>query len=87
MKREIRCKECTDNLFKYTGAKYIAELGKFVDIYPGEHAKRKFGKAIRNYSCDICGCDIAKNYECFAVSFWADYGGVPYYEWEHEYIY
>ena len=87
MNRNIYCGKCKDDFLNKFGLKYSKELDRFVDCYPGEHSKIVKGKALRNYYCDLCGKNIDHDKECYAVSFWADYGGIQYYEWEHEYIY
>ena len=77
MKQQIVCKKCEPSLRK---------LFPTDTPYPGEHVKFVSGKAKRDFLCDRCGCDINATDSCHAVSTWADYGGIPYYEWETEYL-
>ncbi len=54
--------------------------------YPEEKIKVVSGIAKNNYICDTCGTMLEKGTPCAAVSISVDRGGVPYYEWEHDYI-
>jgi len=78
MKREIVCGKCREELIKLfpTDNPYPLEYIKFVD-----------GKARKEFFCDQCGREINKEENCTAVSIWADYGGVPYTEWEPDYLF
>jgi len=76
MKQEILCNDCKNNLI---------EKNVFTPS-PKEHVKFTPGKARRNFFCDSCYKHIYVKNKCFALSIWADYGGVPYYPWESEYI-
>ena len=78
MKRQIVCNKCKDSLRKL----FPTDMP-----YPGEHVKLVKGKAKKDFMCDRCGCDINATDNCWAVSIWADYGGIPYYEWEDEYLF
>lgn len=77
MKRELQCRECAEhlkNVFNKTPA-------------PGEHVKYVEGVLkLSGLICDFCGrpLEVGKNVYCMSI--WADYGGVPYYQWEHEYV-
>jgi hypothetical protein len=77
MKQEIICKECLPNL---------QTLFPTDNPYPGEHVKLVEGKAKNNFICDQCGKEIVAEDKCVAFSVWADYGGVPYYNWEGKYL-
>lgn len=74
MKREIVCVECYERLKPERKS------------YPGEYIKAVHGTARESFLCDICGKSIPKGDKCIAQSIWADYGGIPYYEWEFEYV-
>ena len=86
MKQEILCLGCGKKRMKGHGLVYSKEFGRLVDPFPGEHVKYEEGKAKAPFLCDFCGCEIMPTGRCFAVSTWADYGGIPYYEWELEFI-
>jgi hypothetical protein len=77
MKREILCMGCKADFRQ-----------QFPDDnpYPGEHIKIVSGFAGFDMVCDGCGCPVGLWTECAAVSIWADRGGIPYYEWEREFI-
>ena len=77
MKREIVCPKCELKLRK---------LFPKESPYPGEHVKFINGLASIDFICDQCGEPILTKNECAAVSFWADYGGIPYFEWEEDYL-
>lgn len=77
MKREILCPDCKKELRKTFPSD---------TPYPGEHVKFVEGKALNEYVCDQCDKEIHIGDPCFAFSSWADYGGIPYYEWEGEFI-
>lgn len=77
MKREILCSKCEPEL---------RALFPTDTPYPGEHVKFVNGKANKDLICDQCGQPIKTNDNCVAMSMWADYGGIPYYEWEPEYL-
>jgi len=64
----------------------IRALFKSDEPYPGEHVKFVNGLAINSYICDDCNVQIAPGELCCAHSIWVDYGGVPYYDWEDEFI-
>ena len=78
MKRQIVCNKCKSKLRK---------LFPTDTPYPGEHVKFVAGKAKSVFMCDHCGCTINATDNCFSFSIWADYGGVPYHEWEPDYLY
>lgn len=88
MKREILCLNCAAERFKRYGLAYVPKLQAIVDPYPREHVKYLRGISKGDFFCDACASlkPINKGDECFAVSTWADYGGLPYYEWEYEFI-
>jgi len=77
MKREILCPKCRIN---------VRKLFPTDNPYPGEHVMFIDGMALMQYRCDNCDNTILPGDKCTAFSSWADYGGVPYYEWEGEYI-
>lgn len=77
MKREILCPECFVKMRK---------LFPTDTPYPGERVKFVPGRALYGFNCDSCGNNIKEASPCNAVSIWADYGGVPYSEWENNYI-
>lgn len=80
MKREIICEKCEGETRK---------LFPNANPYPGEHVKFVKGKAKKDLICDSCADEltaILEGDDCCAFSIWADYGGIPYYEWEHEFI-
>lgn len=77
MKREILCIKCAEYL------KYNVLNAP----YPGEHVKLIKGKLkLGGCICDHCGTPLEVKEEVYCLSIWADYGGIPYYKWEHEYI-
>lgn len=85
MKREINCNQCASHLSKViTGSRFVD--GQIMDPFPGEHAKFLAGKVIKHCMCDSCGRELEPRDPAVAVSIWADYGGVGYYEWEAEYL-
>lgn len=79
MKQDILCTRCAKDRRK-----------QFPDDnpYPGEHIKFVKGIAKKDMLCDGCATKtpIKKGEPCIAASIWADYGGVPYYEWEDKFI-
>jgi len=75
MKREILCKAC---------AKSLRKLFSTESTYPGEHVKFVSGLCKFNYICDGCATPIGALEPATAYSSWADYGGIPYFEWESE---
>jgi len=77
MKREIHCIGCKET---------FREQFPNNDPYPGEHIKVVSGFAISDMICDGCGDSLWAGRECAAVSIWTDRGGIPYYEWEREFI-
>lgn len=77
MVRKILCKECEAKSRK---------LFPNESPYPGEHIKFVSGKANMMYICDDCVAPIFKNDEICAFSIFTDYGGIPYYSWEEEYL-
>ena len=79
MKREIICEKCEVKKRK---------LFPNENPYPGEHIKFVKGKAEKELICDGCTDynPIHKGENCCAVSIWADYGGIPYYQWESQFI-
>ena len=72
MKRTISCKECISIPAPY---------------FVGEWYKRIQGIAKGDMLCDWCGAKISKDDKCFAESMGLNKQGVPYYQWETEYIY
>lgn len=86
MKREILCMSCVP---KPMGLKLIhTQAGDpiLVNPYPGEHQKVIKGIAKNHYQCDRCNETIREGEMCVASSLWADYGGIPYFPWETQYI-
>lgn len=78
MKRELQCVECADTLKRNVFSKPSA---------PGEYVKYIKGQLLHDgLICDYCGKPLEIGEEVYCMSIWADYGGVPYYKWEHEYI-
>jgi len=75
MKREILCEKCESHL---------ESPKRFASKYPGEHQKIVAGLAHADFKCDSCGRDLEKEALVYCVSLWADYGGIPYFVWEHE---
>jgi len=78
MKREIVCITCREKLLN---------LFPTDNPYPLEHVKFVDGKARKEFFCDHCGREINTTEKCTAVSIWADYGGIPYFEWEPDYLF
>jgi hypothetical protein len=77
MKQEILCPAC---------ATEIRRTFPTDNPSPGEHIKFVSGNVAYRAMCDCC-CDfIEQGSPCTAFSSWADYGGIPYYPWEHEFI-
>lgn len=77
MKREVLCKDC---------AVQMRKMFPNDSPYPGEHVKFVNGKSKVQCICDRCSKPINPGDEICAFSSWADYGGVPYSEWEDEYL-
>lgn len=77
MKQAIVCEKCRVEL---------RTLFPTDTPYSGEHVKFVDGKARNNFVCDWCGQPVGAGSNCTAFSSWADYGGVPYYDWESKYI-
>jgi len=77
MKREILCSTCE-----------IASRKLFPveSPYPGEHVKFVNGDSIVQCRCDDCDRDIKVGEKVCALSIWVDYGGIPYFAWEDEYM-
>lgn len=73
MKCEILCLKCSEKAPKESK-------------YPQEHVKLVFGKSIVSCVCDWCGSNVEPDDHVAALSIWADYGGIPYRPWEHDYI-
>jgi rubredoxin len=77
VKQEILCPKCT------------VEMKVLFERNPpptGEGVKFVSGAALREYRCDSCGHDIDQSSECTVFSIWSDYGRIPYYAWESEFI-
>ncbi len=77
MKCQILCKTCE------------AEYRKMFpnpSPYPGEYIKFVNGKALFNMRCDECNEDILMTEEICAMTIWAENGGIPYREWEGQYL-
>lgn len=77
MVRKILCKKCEASSKK---------LFPTESPYPGEHVKFVPGEAKHGMLCDDCGVYINKGDIVCAFSIFADYGGIPYYPWEEEYL-
>lgn len=77
MKREILCNGC---------AKSIKKLFPSEEPFPGEHVKFVEGKAINEYRCDECSCDIKTGTNCVTFSCWTDYSKAKYFPWEEYFI-
>lgn len=77
MKQEILCPDCKNK---------ARRMFPTDNPYPGEHVKFQDGKAKSDYNCDTCNKPINTGESCTCLSMWADYGGVPYYPWEKDYI-
>lgn len=77
MKQEIICEKCLPEL---------RTLFPTSNPYHGEHVKFVSGKARKDFFCDHCGKEITATSKCTAFSIWADHGGIPYYNWESEFI-
>ena len=60
--------------------------GKKLPQYEGENNKSKRGNAQEEFLCDQCAGKIPQGSPCYARSIWMDGQGIPYYEWEKEYI-
>lgn len=85
MKREIACPPCAAEIAQaVTGARFVD--GQIVDPFPGEHARFLPGTLARHCYCDACAAKLSPGDAAVAVSFWADYGGIPYYPWEGEFL-
>ena len=79
MKQEILCSECDI---------YLRALFENEPPLDGEHVKFVHGRAKKTMFCDGCVYprEIKRGDSCTAFSLWADYGGIPYYPWEQDYI-
>ena len=77
MKQEMLCQHCAADTRK---------LFPTDNPYPGEHVKFVPGKARTWLRCDSCGEGLSTDTVCTAFSVWADYGGIPYYPWEKDFI-
>ena len=77
MKRLIVCSDCEVKQHK---------LFPKESPYPGEHIKFVGGKAVSDFVCDDCDKTIKRGDLACAISMWADYGGVPYFPWEDDFI-
>ena len=77
MVRKILCKKCEADSKK---------LFPTESPYPGEHVKFVTGLAKRDMMCDDCGKDIIEEENICGFSIFADYGGIPYYPWEEDYL-
>lgn len=78
MKRELQCPKCAEHLKLNVFNKPSA---------PGEHVKYVKGKLMHDgLICDFCGIQLECGQDVYCMSIWADYGGIPYYKWEHEYV-
>ncbi len=87
MKREILCKECCENIIpKIFNVEPTKSNTTTANPYPLEYIKLMRGEAKNTYLCDMCGVVIEKDQICYAFSIWSDRGGIPYYEWEEDFI-
>ena len=77
MKRLILCQHCEKKQRKLFSVK---------SPYPGEHVKFVNGASLVDCSCDDCNHNIRVAEKVCALSMWKDYGGVPYFSWEGEYM-
>jgi len=77
MVRKILCKKCEEESRK---------LFPTSSPYPGEHIKFVQGTIKRACFCDNCDTHIHTKDQVCAMSIYADYGGIPYFEWEDEYL-
>lgn len=77
MRRMILCLDCRAD---------AQEAYKTDVLEQDEHVKYVAGKAKQNFLCDTCGCEIKAQYPCCAFSNWSDYSGLPYYNWESDFI-
>lgn len=73
MKRMIACEKCSHEPAPY---------------YPGEWFKRVTGTAKKEMICDYCYPQkiIPQGAKCAAESMGVNGHGIPYYQWEGEYI-
>ena len=73
MKRMIACEKCSHRPHPY---------------YPGEWFKRVIGIAKIQMLCDYCSLsvEIKKGDKCAAESMGIVGHGIPYYEWESDYL-
>lgn len=81
MKRQIICMKCIKkhpSLFLGNGG--VDQKG--VD----EYINNVKGIALYDFMCDYCGKPINKGDICDANSIWTSLAGIPYHEWEEEYI-
>jgi len=77
MKREILCKACAENQKE----KVTHEPD---DCFYDEKCIEKWGKALHNYYCDLCGNIIKKGEACLARSLIGI--GQTYFPWEEKFI-
>ena len=82
MKREILCFSCENNSRK----RFKCDSVDFAVPFANEYVKYVPGKAKRCFTCDHCGLLLRTGDVCCAVSIRTTRGGIPYYEWEHEYL-
>lgn len=79
MKQDILCIKCAEE-----------RRGLFPtdNPFPGEHIKFVFGTAKIECLCDGCVKykEIHTGERCCAFSLWTDFGGVPYHQWERNFI-
>lgn len=84
MKKEILCIKCIEQI--NTHPTYISAGSCYSHINHNEHIKLTWGYALMYYRCDLCDNTILKDDVCCASSMWSDVHGIPYHEWEQDYI-